>query len=136
MVDARDIEALRRDPKRASSIAAALAAIEDADWTEWEEGFLADMAARAGTDDLSYRQAESLLVCQDKARIYRRASGFSIPILVANCHLARLDLDDESAAFIERLNADRPAHLRKRAAAQLIACARELGLIEGYGELA
>ncbi len=50
--------------------------------------------------------------------------------LVAECFIARLDLDEENAAFVARLQEIGARSVKRAALTRLVRCARVLGVIE------
>ncbi len=131
MMDYRKVDALSKDVERARRLARFLLNIADMTWTDWELDFLAALAERG--EPLTTRQGEKLVELEASAVWYDKVPGetFSVRLLVCNCHLARADLaNEDDAAFVERLQADGVAKLRRRALGRLMRCARELGVIE------
>jgi hypothetical protein len=129
MATQKEIKRLGDDLAAVRRLANSLLEQGDCDWTAWELEFLDAMAARSSDAPLSTRQREMLSALRDSARTYRLVEGLSIPRLIDTCWLERFDLDDDDAAFIERLKAEQPvATLKHRPAYRLLAIARSLDL--------
>jgi hypothetical protein len=103
-----EIDRVRKDPRKFKSLAAHLLKLPDANWREYAEQFLKDVARYPNTE-LNTRQAEFLLKLRDdKATHFKIGDGFSVATLVKNCFHARFDLnDDRDVEFIESLHRSR-----------------------------
>lgn len=122
---AEDAAAVRR-------MAAMLLALADAEWTDWEFDFLEHMSRFEGPDALSSRQREVLFDLRDRSELARDWRGISVARLIADCHAARFDLDEDDEAFIAGLAERRTPALRRGALRRLVQCAVRLGTIEAY----
>src|SRR5688572_18224761 len=98
MADYREIIDIQKDPARARSIAHSLSTLDDVEWTDWEQDFLASIGARR--EDLTTRQGEKLIELRDEAIWYTAVDGFSLKALVGRCHLLRDELAEHDAQFI------------------------------------
>lgn len=121
---------LKTEQGKGSAAAAALLTLEPSPWNDFETRFLEGLQ-RWPTGTLTSRQAELLVELQDKASPVTTLKGFSVPILIGKCYMARADLDEESAAFIESLHARGGAGCSRRQSAWLLRCAENLHLIGG-----
>ena len=132
----REMKALAENADAVRSLAGYLLKLQQSDaqidWTEWELDFLANMLAHNGPDALSLRQVEVLAELRDAAQTYTSLDGFDIASLINGCWLARFDLEESGAQFIAELKASGVRGLKRRQAFKLIACARELGIVERY----
>jgi hypothetical protein len=128
MIDYRELDALAKDPRRASLTATMLLTLEDADWNEWEIDFLENLSS--WKTPLSTRQAEKLIELRDVGVLYDKIDGFALKALIDKLWTYRHELAD--ASFIEHLKASRAVKLRKRRALKLLAYARQIGEIEPH----
>jgi hypothetical protein len=128
MIDYRELDALAKDPRRASLTATMLLTLEDADWNEWEIDFLENLSS--WKTPLSTRQAEKLIELRDVGVLYDKIDGFALKALIDKLWTYRHELAD--ASFIEHLKASRAVKLRKRQALKLLAYARQIGEIEPH----
>jgi hypothetical protein len=102
-------------------------------WTDWEVDFLDSMAQRKSAEPLSMRQREILTELKSAAQRTTSVDGFSVRGLVERCWLERFDLDDEDdQRFIEDLKAAGVQSVTGRQRGRLLACCRELGIIERH----
>lgn len=132
MASFREISAIKMDPARARALAQRL-------WDLWfwenelndfEDPFLKDMARFDG-DQLSTRQAEVLLeIRDDHERLTKMRDGLSVALVLKETYLARDDLDEDDAEFLEKIKG--ATSLRRRDAGRLAACAERLNIINGY----
>jgi hypothetical protein len=130
VTDYREINALQRDSQRARDLATFLCKLKGIDWTDWELDFLENMSGWTG--DFTTRQGEKLIELRDASMWYETVEGFSLRILVARCDCARLDLSENDVEFFERIKASGARKFRRRDAARILRCARQLGVIESY----
>jgi endo-alpha-1,4-polygalactosaminidase (GH114 family) len=128
MIDYRELDALAKDPRRASSTAAMLLTLQDADWNEWEADFLVNLSTWKAP--LSTRQAEKLIELRDAGVLFDKIDGFSLKALIDKLWTYRDELAD--ADFIGQLKASGAVKLRKRQALRLLAYARQVGEIERH----
>lgn len=124
----RELDALTKDPQRASLTAAMLLTLDNADWNEWEVDFLENLST--WTAPLSTRQAETLIELRDASVLYDKIDGFSLKTLIDKLWIYRHELAD--AGFINHLKACGTVKLRKRQALKLLAYARQIGEIEPH----
>jgi hypothetical protein len=122
-----------QNPAAAAMLAKSLLPLADADWSEWEIGFLEAMCV--GSEPLSTRQGEKLVELRDDAKSSSKFDGFSVGRLVQSCWTGRLDLLEDDEAFIVGLKAQGTTKLKRRALMRLLRCARELGLLTGYVDI-
>ena len=118
------------NPALVHQMAAFLLSLQDADWTDWELDFLEDMRRYGRAEPLSQRQREVLFDLRDKAQTFPAYQGFSVAHLIAQCWVARADLDEADDSFIVHLRETNPRALRRGALYRLARCARQLGVIE------
>lgn len=135
-MDHREMKSLADNADRVRALAGRLLKLPAADplvaWSDWEIEFLESMAAHRGPDPLSTRQVEKLVELQDEARSYADLDGLSVPALIEQCWLARLDLEEDDEAFVARLKTSGARTLKRRQGLKLLACARQLGIVERY----
>jgi hypothetical protein len=126
------IEMLRiaKDPEAVRSMAKRLLAIPNHAWTEWEVDFLESMSRFQGPDLLTMRQREKLMELRDDAEYLTHYRGLSIKILNDRCFLARDDLDERDAIFIESLKGQ--PSIQRRKLGRFLGCCRQLGEIESH----
>jgi hypothetical protein len=127
-----EIDRVRKDPDAARFLAGLQLKYSYDGLSDWEIKFLGDMVARTDVEELSNRQAESLLQIRDKVTRVSKVGSFSVRLLIGRCHEGRADLNDDDAAWLEELIAEGPELIRRGQAWRLLRCARELDLIEGY----
>jgi hypothetical protein len=133
MQDYREIDRLRKDSVAINSLAERLLRIPNHDWTDWELDFLEHMIRHRRTDPITTRQSEKLIELRNDSEYHSSVQGFSVASLIANCWLARGDLNSEQdKKFMEDLKASGASALRRRQLGKLLACARELGEVERY----
>lgn len=129
MANARQIDALAKDPKEARRVAGKLLKLGEVDWTDWELDFMESMARRS--DELSTRQAEILCELRDGAIRHTHAGGYRLAYIVERCWQERLDLsDDDDIEFLCKLKAKGTVALRRSEALRLRRCAVEVGVID------
>jgi hypothetical protein len=133
----RAMKDLAESPEAVRALARHLLARADGQaqvgWTEWELDFLDSMARRATSTPLSMRQREILVELRNAAERHSAIDGFSVRGLVERCWLERFDLSDEdSQRFIEDLRASGLQSVTGRQRGRLLACCRELGIIERH----
>jgi hypothetical protein len=126
-----DEEMLRvaKDPAAVRALAKRLLALDYAGWDEWQTQFLQDMAKFTGPRPLTDPQVEKLFELRESEWVsqYR---GLSIRILIEKCVMARDDLDEDSAEFLERLKGK--AVVMRRRLRWLLWCCYQLGEIEPH----
>jgi hypothetical protein len=130
MTDWREIEAFKKNPDRARSLAEILGGMKDFEWTDWEADFLEDMSTR--TEELTTRQSEKLVELRDATKWYSTIDGFSVPLLIENCWRNRDLLGDADVEFIGSLRERMTKQVRRRQGRWLVNCARRVGAIEHY----
>ncbi len=135
-MDHREMKALADSADRVRALAGLLLKLPATDgqitWSDWELEFLEKMAQHQGPDPLSLRQAEKLVELNDDAKSYSNLDGLSVPALIDQCWIARLDLEEDDEAFIDRLKSSGARTLKRRQGLKLLACARQLGIVERY----
>jgi hypothetical protein len=108
-------------------------AIPNHDWNDWELDFLGHMARHRGREPITTRQSEKLIELRDDSEYHLTVKGFSVASLIANCWLARGDLNSEQdRKFIEDLKSSGVSAIKRRQLGKLLSCARELGEVERY----
>ena len=100
MASHRQMQALASDAVRVRDLAKALLASAGAEWTDWEIDFLESMTQHEGAEPLTMRQREVLSELQEQSKIYSSLDGFSVPALIKECWLSRLDLPEADEAFV------------------------------------
>lgn len=130
MTDYREINALQKNSQRARDLATFLFKLKDIEWTDWEADFLENMSGSTGNP--TTRQGEKLVELREAALWHETVEGFSLRLLVDTCYCARLDLSDKDADFLQRAKASGARTFRRRDAARVLRCARQLGEIEPY----
>jgi CRISPR/Cas system CMR-associated protein Cmr1 (group 7 of RAMP superfamily) len=131
MTDYREINALQRDPARATRMAQFLLGLHDIAWTDWEVDFLRSMS-RESEESLTTRQAEKLVELRDASVWHSRVDGFSLKLLIKSCNEMRHLLSERDEEFVVQLKEQGTTDLRRRDAARLIRCARITSEIEPY----
>jgi hypothetical protein len=137
MTDWQEINDLKKDPQRVRTLAKRLLQLAYANWSEERTSFLNDMARQK--NEITTRQAEYLLDLRDETELFSTAGGFSVASLIEDCWRHRLPdryggLSDENCAFIEGIRGK--TTLARPQLRRLFFCCRELGLIEGYIDIA
>jgi hypothetical protein len=130
-----EMQKLANMPGAVTMLAGYLRGLETVEWSEWELDFLDSMAARDSREPISTRQREVLTELNNNAKSFATVDGISVPLLVHNCFIARIDLDEADADFIATLQATKVTSLKRRSVMRLLACARQLHLIDGYVDL-
>ena len=127
-----EIQRVRTSPANFKPLAAQLLSLPDANWWDYAECFLKDLADYPH-DELSTRQAEFLLKLRDdKAKHFRIGNGFSVAILIARCHYSRADLDGDDVEFIEWLHKSGRSYVTGRQRAWFVRICKQLGFVEYY----
>jgi hypothetical protein len=129
-----DMKKLGDDPDAVKRLAVFLLTLDDAGWTEWERLFLESLSDRRSTEPLSQRQREILVDLRDSVQSFTQVRGFSVAMLIRACWEHRLDLEDDDLDFVERLKADGPKTLKRRAAYRILACAHRLDVVPRFAE--
>lgn len=125
-----EIDKFRRDAAAARVVAGGLLKFSAAGLNDWEQDFLESIQERTFLDELSYRQSEVLLEIRDDVERLSTYRGFSISHLINGCWERRLDLDEDSEAWVEELHAGDTTLIRRRFVHRLMRCARDVGLID------
>jgi hypothetical protein len=112
------------------TMASVLLTATDAGWTDWELDFLEHMREHTGPEPISMRQREVLFELNDKARSYRDYRGIPVSRLLAECWMARLDLDEDDEVFVSTLHAANPTALKRRALFRLVHIASKLTILD------
>jgi len=137
MLDFREIERLRKDPRAALLLAQRLLNFRD-HLDDRQLAFLEDIvhekAPRAISDQfwpLTTRQLEWLVDIRDGLKDHHTVNGFSVARLLEEAWLNRFELDnDEHIEFLDR-NKGRTT-LKARQIGLLLHIARRLQLVEQY----
>jgi GAF domain-containing protein len=162
MATAREMHAVSSDPVRVRNLALSLLAltkITENIFNDWELTFLRDMAERSAAiialspkerkdfkfSDrqaeallalrdfrLTSRQAETLFEIRDTATLHRDIKGISVSNLIARCHEARLDFDEDDEKFIVGLWEKGATELRAPALMRLKRCSIQIDALEPY----
>lgn len=130
MMNDREIDRLKRNPRAFRDLALFLLCIPDAAWTDWEHDFLESVSVRAFDDGPSTRQCEVLLDLRDGVTAYSQIEGFSVRAVIAGTWQARYDLGEEDERFIDALYASGASVIRRRALKRLLGCARQVDVID------
>jgi hypothetical protein len=130
MASWREIERVRKDANAARELAQRLLKIYPGDLTDWEADFLRSITSYRELFEFTTRQAEKLLEIRDDAQPVRDCRGFSVATLIRQCHAARLDLTEADAQWIADLYRQGGDAIKRRHLGRLMACARELSIIE------
>ena len=134
MTSHRDMKTLGDDADTVRRLASHLLALPDPDWTDWERLFLDGLADRRSDAPLSMRQREILVDLRDSVTRLSSVEGFAIANLIRGCWLNRLELEADDQDFIERLAAEKPRAMRKRAAYRLLRLANTLDVVPRFAE--
>lgn len=142
MANWSEVERIKNDAVFVRGLASRLLKIEGYSWTGTARAFLEDMAKlsdrrRTDGDLLTTRQGELLLDLRDESDLIEVAGGFSVARLIENCYVARLDLsDDDDVEYIAKLKESGIKSIRRSHLRRLLRCARMLGVIEEYVDVA
>jgi hypothetical protein len=130
MASWQEIDRIRKAAKGFRSLAKGLHA-HISDLTEWEKDFLSSIKDQREKDEFTTRQSEKLLqIRDDYVSVTEIRGGFSVGLILRECHEARLDLSEDDEAWIVQLFQQSQTTIRRKHAGRLRRCARELGLIE------
>ena len=137
MTDWREINRMSKDPQAVRSLAQKLLKLPYVTWSEGREKSLKDMALER--EPITTRQTEYLLDLRDETELHSVAGKFSVAALIEDCWRNRdpdryRGLSDDNREFIERIRGK--TSLARPQLRRLFACCRELGLIEGYIDIA
>ena len=137
MTSHRELKTLAENPEAVRALARQLIALGAADsqveWTDWEIDFLESMATRAGTEPLTMRQREVLVDLRNSSGRHTDVDGFKVRTLIERCWLERTYLaDDEDQGFIDDLKASGQKSVTRRQLGCLLACCREIGVLEEH----
>jgi hypothetical protein len=131
MTDYRELNALAKDSARARTLAQYLLKLADIEWTDWELDFLEDRTRQE--EELSTRQAEKLIELRDASVLHSKVEGFVLKILLEKCVLYGCELgNDYDIEMMQRLKASGQTSFRRRDAARILRCAREIGELEPH----
>jgi hypothetical protein len=133
MTSWREIERIRKDASGFRALATRLLVHTEPDaLKEWETEFLTDISVhKPNVVEFTTRQAEKLLEIRENVTLLETVGrGFSAAALIARCYEARLDLNEDDEAWITGLRAAATLAVRRRDAARLLRCARDLGIID------
>jgi hypothetical protein len=87
------------------AIVVGLLRVRHADWNEWEhDEWLLDQAQRPADYEYSYKQWAVLKRLVARTKTFTQYAGYSVPELVAIVYPARLDLDEGSQEFVEKIH--------------------------------
>jgi hypothetical protein len=130
MASWREIDQIRKDPASVREIAKRLLGLPRSEFTDWEIDFLQGTANHTARGDLTTRQSEKLLQIRDDIEIITQFRGFSVELLLKQCHDARVDLSEPDETWIAQMFARNKASIRRKSIGRLMQCARELNIIE------
>lgn len=130
MASWREIDRVRKDANGARELARRLLRIYPGELTEWETDFLQSITSYTELFEFTTRQAEKLLEIRDDAQPVTQYRGFNVATLVRQCHTARLDLSDADEPWIAELYRQGGAAIKRKHLGRLMACARELNIVE------
>jgi hypothetical protein len=130
MASWREIERVRKDANGARELAQRLLKIYPGELTEWETDFLQSITSYTELFAFTTRQAEKLLEIRDDAQPVTQCRGFGVTALVRQCHAARLDLTEADEQWIADLHRQGGGAIKRRHLGRLMACARELNIVE------
>ena len=131
MASWREIDGVRKDASGARDLAQRLLKIYPGELTEWETDFLQSITSYTELFEFTTRQAEKLLEIRDDAEPVTACRGFSVANLIRQCCEARLDLSETDAQWISDLQRQGGSSIRRRHLGRLMACARDLNIIDG-----
>jgi len=145
----RELLRLAKDPAAVRELAKKLLAVPDAQWTDWETDFLANMAECGRSQSfprqieiligLSMRQREKLAELRDSLERLTDWRGLSIKSLIDRCYfkisidrcnVGRNDLDEGDDEFVANLMGR--TSIQRRHLRRLLRCSHQLGLIEEH----
>jgi hypothetical protein len=126
-----EIERIRKDTEHWRALMRQLLSYaEKGVLSDWELDFLESNLGKRWLDELSYRQAESLLEIRDDVQVVSAYRGYSVKTMLQGVYENRLDLDDDGEEWVKRLYESGRNEIRRKDARRLIAIARRIGLIE------
>lgn len=131
MASWREIDRIRKDPDAMQASAASLIKYFSSELTDWENTFLDSISRKQYVEEFTTSQAEKLLQIrdglEDVAEVgYQR---LSIRILIADCRIGHLDLDEDDAEWIKALPIG-TAKIKRKHIGRLLRCARRLNNID------
>jgi len=130
MASWKEIDRIRKDPKAFRALARGLRK-HIAELTDWEKDFLSSIDSQDEKDEFTTRQSEKLLqIRDDYESVTELLGGFSVKLILRQCHEARLDLSESDEEWIIERFDQSPTTIRRKHAGRLRRCARQLGLIE------
>jgi hypothetical protein len=130
MASWKEIDRIRKDPKAFRALARGLRK-HIAELTDWEKDFLSSIDSQDEKEEFTTRQSEKLLqIRDDYESVTELLGGFSVKIILRQCHEARLDLSEDDEEWIIERFEQSPTTIRRKHAGRLRRCARQLGLIE------
>jgi hypothetical protein len=127
-----EIDRIRKDPAGFKSLARALLINSTFEKTEWEQDFLKDKVEGKKRQEFTTRQGETILDLRDKATLYTKYKGLSIPILIEKCWLNRFNLDERDQEFIGELKASGRGYVTGRQIGWFIGICKQLGEVEWH----
>jgi hypothetical protein len=130
MASWREIDRIRKDANGARELAKRLLKIYPGELTEWELDFLQSITSYTELFEFTTRQAEKLLEIRDDTKPVTACRGFSVATLITQCYAARLDLAETDEQWIADLHRQGGSSIKRRQLGRLMACARELNIIE------
>jgi hypothetical protein len=130
MASWQEIDRIRKDPKAFRALAKGLRT-HISELTDWEKDFLSSINSQSDKDEFTTRQSEKLLqIRDDYVSVTEIRGGFSVKIILRQCHEARLDLLEDDEEWIVQRFEQSSTTIRRKHAGRLRRCARQLGLIE------
>lgn len=130
----REIDRIRKDAYAFRAMASKLLAVDEIELTEWETAFLDEVRTNLAPREYSTLQAEKLLQIRDGVEVIKTWRGFSVALLLKNCHELRCDLIESDEEWIVAMYAAAPDKIKRRYAPRLGRIACQLGVIEENGK--
>jgi hypothetical protein len=97
------------------AIVVELLRVRHADWDEWEhDEWLLDQAQRPADYEYSDKQWAFLKRLVARTKTFTQYAGYTVPDLVAIVYPPRLDLDESSQEFVERIHRWKARDLKVR----------------------
>jgi hypothetical protein len=108
-------------------LAARLQQLPDSDWTEWEWGWLGEMARKTASYEPSERERQKLAQINSYAELFSNYDGLSVEAMVKTCHRYHLDFPEDDSEFIVELHRRQASTVRKRQLRRLVRLCAESG---------
>jgi hypothetical protein len=137
MTDYRKLERIRKDPLAVQALARKALRNLDGQLSDWEQDFLRKLETFEGPQPLSQRQAEKLLLIDDRASRSPTMGGYRASTLMRALWQGQLDLDEAEEEFVARKCEEGAALALSRNEWRFtFALCHKLALVEDYVQVA